>query len=90
MIEAYVLAGELLRADGDYRKAFPEYETRLKSFVDGKQMTARKSASTFVPETEFGVWLRNQATKVMNLPGVARLFLGEALRDDLDLPDYFR
>ena len=39
-IEAYVLAGELHRADGDFRRAFAAYETRLRSFVTAKQQAA--------------------------------------------------
>ena len=38
--EAYVLAGELLRADGDHRRAFNAYETRLRPFVRDKQSSA--------------------------------------------------
>ena len=37
MTEAYVLAGELLRANGDHRLGFANYETRLHRFVEGKQ-----------------------------------------------------
>ena len=89
IIEAYVLAGELHRAQGDVRRAFSEYERRLRPFIEKKQKTAQKFASTFAPETELGIWARNQATKLMNIPGVGNLLLGANLRDDLDLPDYF-
>jgi hypothetical protein len=41
MTEAYVLAGELVCADGDYLRAFDAYEERLRSFVDDKQTGAR-------------------------------------------------
>ncbi len=88
MLESYVLAGEIGRAGKDHRHAFAEYERRLRPFVTDKQKSAAKSASTFVPHTERGVWLRNQATKLMDLPGVGALLLGRALRDDIDLPDY--
>lgn len=88
MIEAYVLAGELHRAGSDPATAFTAYEQRLRGFVEGKQKTAEQFGSSMVPETEFGVWLRNQATKLMNIPGVAGLLLGRSLRDDFDLPDY--
>jgi 2-polyprenyl-6-methoxyphenol hydroxylase-like FAD-dependent oxidoreductase len=90
MTEAYVLAGELNRAGGDYRAAFANHEKRLRSFVEDKQRAAETFASSFVPKTSVGIWTRNQATRLMGLPGVAGLLLGRVvnLRDDFDLPDY--
>jgi 2-polyprenyl-6-methoxyphenol hydroxylase-like FAD-dependent oxidoreductase len=88
MTEAYVLAGEVSRASGDYATAFAAYDARLRPFIEGKQHTAANFASTFVPQTEFGIWLRNQATKLMALPGAANLMLGKSLSDDFALPDY--
>jgi 2-polyprenyl-6-methoxyphenol hydroxylase-like FAD-dependent oxidoreductase len=85
--EAYVLAGELARAEGDYQSAFTAYENRLRPFIEGKQHAAENFASTFVPQTQFGIWLRNQAIKLMALPGAANLMLGQSLRDDFSLPD---
>ncbi|WP_300180413.1 FAD-binding domain [Bradyrhizobium sp.] len=37
MISAYVLAGELAAAGGQYRQAFDNYEARLRSFIETKQ-----------------------------------------------------
>lgn len=88
MTEAYVLAGEMSRAAGDHERAFAAYDARLRPFVEGKQHSAESFASTFVPQTEFGVWLRNQATKLMALPGAASLMLGKSISDDFALPDY--
>ncbi len=85
--EAYVLAGEIARAEGDHQSAFTAYENRLRPFIEGKQHTAENFAATFVPQTQFGIWLRNQATKLMALPGVANLMLGKSMRDDFSLPD---
>ncbi|HEX5265114.1 MAG TPA: FAD-binding domain [Phenylobacterium sp.] len=87
MAEAYVLAGELCAAD-DHVRAFAAYEERLRAFVDAKQDSARGFATSFTPRTAFGVWARNQATKLMAIPGVAGLLVGAQMRDDLDLPDY--
>lgn len=88
MTEAYVLAGEISRASGDYAKAFAAFDARLRPFIEGKQHTSANLASTFVPQTEFGIWLRNKATKLMALPGAANLMLGKSLSDDFALPDY--
>lgn len=88
MAEAYVLAGEISRSSGDYAKAFAAYESRLRPFIEGKQHAAANFASTFAPRTAFGIWFRNQATRLMALPGAANLMLGKSLRDDFALPDY--
>ena len=90
MTEAYVLAGEIALAGGDYRTAFAAYEARLRPFVEGKQKAARDFASTFTPRTALGVWLRNQATKLMVIPGMADFMVGAQMRDDFKLPDYER
>jgi len=89
MTEAYVLAGELSRCGGDYQKAFAAFESRLRPFIEAKQTAAADFTSTFVPRSPFGIWLRNQATRLMALPGMANLLLGASLRDDFELPNYF-
>lgn len=87
MTAAYVLAGELSGV-GDWRAAFARYEARLRPFIEGKQRSARKFAGFFAPRTAFGLWFRNQATRLMRIPPVAnRLLIGE-IQDRFDLPDY--
>ena len=88
MTEAYVLAGELARADGDHREAFGAYERRLRPFITGKQDGARKFVSFFTPRTSVGIGVRNVAMRTMNVPAVADAILARTLRDDLELPDY--
>ncbi len=87
MTEAYVLASEVSRTPKDYEKAFTAYEGQLRPFIEGKQHAAGRFASTFIPRTEFGIWLRNQATKLMFLPGAANLMLRNVIRDDFTLPN---
>ena len=74
MTEAYVLAGELNRAGHDYQAAYRRYEQLMRPFVEGKQKLARYFASALVPKTWAGVWLRNQATKLMAFPALAHYF----------------
>ena len=88
MTEAYVLAGELARHDGDHAAAFAAYERRLRQFVEGKQKAARAFAGSFTPRTALGVWLRNQSTRLMAVPGLPDLLMSAQLRDDFELPDY--
>jgi len=87
MAEAYVLAGEIARAGSDHAAALSRYEERMKPFLAAKQESARKFASSFVPETAFGVVFRNWMMRLMNIPPVADFFVGE-LSDDIDMPDY--
>ncbi|WP_172292296.1 FAD-binding domain [Pseudoruegeria sp. HB172150] len=88
MTEAYVLAGELHRSGGQVEPALAVYEQRLRPFLEEKQKAARGFASSFAPETAFGVWLRRVATRMMVIPPVADLLIGNSLKDDITLPDY--
>jgi 2-polyprenyl-6-methoxyphenol hydroxylase-like FAD-dependent oxidoreductase len=88
LAQAYILAGELECAEGNHLQAFRAYERSLRSFLKGKQKAAEGFASSVVPETRFGVWFRNQATKIMRLPKMTEMLMGGTMRDDFDLPDY--
>jgi 2-polyprenyl-6-methoxyphenol hydroxylase-like FAD-dependent oxidoreductase len=88
MAEAYVLAGELHAARGDHAAAFARYQERLMPLVKRKQAMAAKFASSFAPRTAFGIAFRNLATRLLQLPFLAELLFGRALRDDVELPEY--
>lgn len=88
LAEAYILAGELKRSGGDHRRAFAEYERRLRPLITVKQRAARKFAGSFAPRTALGLSVRNAATRLMAIPAIAQLLIGRTLRDDLELPDY--
>jgi 2-polyprenyl-6-methoxyphenol hydroxylase-like FAD-dependent oxidoreductase len=88
LVEAYVLAGELHRAAGDFGQAFKAYETRLRRFIEEKQNRASTFVSFFAARTWPGIWLRNVGLRAMNIPVVGDLALNRALRDDIQLPDY--
>jgi len=88
MTGAYVLAGELACAHGDYRRAFDAYEARLRRFVEGKQAAAQKFAPVFAPQTRLGIWFRDLAMRTMNFRPLADLVLTRSVRDDFELPNY--
>jgi len=88
MIEAYVLAGELHRADGDFARAFTAYEARLRSFVTTKQRSALRFLNFFAPETAFALKWRNISVSALSLRFFAKRFLARSIHDDLDLPHY--
>jgi 2-polyprenyl-6-methoxyphenol hydroxylase-like FAD-dependent oxidoreductase len=88
MTGAYILAGELKKAGGDYQAAFRSYENMLGPFMARKQRAGESFASSFAPKTTFGIFLRNQVTRLMSIPFVANLAMGRLLADPLTLPAY--
>ena len=88
MTGAYVLAGELAKADGRHDEAFANYEKILRDFIGRKQQGAERFASAFAPKTRLGLQFRNWVVKAAAIPGVARLTFGRDIVDSLRLPDY--
>jgi 2-polyprenyl-6-methoxyphenol hydroxylase-like FAD-dependent oxidoreductase len=88
MVAAYVLAGELGKTAGLPQEAFERYEERLHPFIAGKQKAAVQFAGSFAPKTRFGLFFRNQITKVLKFPLLAKLAMGPSLLDRIDLPVY--
>jgi 2-polyprenyl-6-methoxyphenol hydroxylase-like FAD-dependent oxidoreductase len=88
MIEAYVLAGELHRANGDFTLAFAAYEARLRPFIIEKQKSALRLLNFFVPGSALSLKMRNIAINALSIRFFARRFLVRSLQDDLDLPHY--
>jgi 2-polyprenyl-6-methoxyphenol hydroxylase-like FAD-dependent oxidoreductase len=88
MVEAYVLAGELKASGGSYQKAFEKYQERLQPFLAMKQQSALRFADSFAPSSGLGLFLRNQAMKLLSVPLVADLAFGRGFNDKIDLPAY--
>jgi 2-polyprenyl-6-methoxyphenol hydroxylase-like FAD-dependent oxidoreductase len=88
MLEAYVLAGELHRADGDCARALAAYESRLRTFVSTKQKGALWFRGFFAPQTALGLMVRNLAVHAFALPLLAKPFWARSLHDDFTLPEY--
>ena len=88
MISAYVLAGELARADGRPGEAFASYEALLRDYIAIKQQGAARFASAFAPKTAWGLRFRNLVVSTFAIPGLARFAVGKEIIDRLQLPDY--
>jgi len=86
MTEAYVLAAELAAARGDHRAAFAAYERRMLPFLEQKQHSAARFASSFVPKTGLGIAFRNLVTRFLGIGAVADWFIVRDMRDDIELP----
>jgi 2-polyprenyl-6-methoxyphenol hydroxylase-like FAD-dependent oxidoreductase len=86
MVEAYMLAAELAHARGDHAEAFARYEKPLMPFLRTKQKAAIRLAPGFAPRSGLQLFLRNSIIRLFNLPFVARLAMGNSLRDAIELP----
>jgi 2-polyprenyl-6-methoxyphenol hydroxylase-like FAD-dependent oxidoreductase len=86
IVGAYVLAGELAAAGGDYREAFPAYENRLRGYAARWQRGA-SPGQFLAPSTATRLWLRNA---LFRSALVRRLLVAGtgSLAANLDLPDY--
>jgi 2-polyprenyl-6-methoxyphenol hydroxylase-like FAD-dependent oxidoreductase len=65
VVGAYILAGELAEADGDFAGAFEKYECLMRKFVKQCQGLADGGTDWFVPRTRFRLWLSNQMWKML-------------------------
>ncbi|MFI0961175.1 FAD-dependent monooxygenase [Streptomyces sp. NPDC021080] len=95
VVGAYVLAGELARAGGDHRRAFPAYERAMAEHVRGSRAVALSAAKTLIPTSRLGVWGLAQGARLISaLPtGAARAFLRLTTRsarfhDSVTVDDY--
>ena len=88
MVAAYILAGELHRANGDYAAAFARYEERFGPLVLHKQEAALGFAGTFAPQSKFALFLRNRVMNLLKLRWVADIVFSRGFRDTIVLPDY--
>jgi 2-polyprenyl-6-methoxyphenol hydroxylase-like FAD-dependent oxidoreductase len=88
MIAAYILAGEIYRANGDYAAAFARYQSLFGPFVLNKQKAALRLASTFAPRSKFALFLRNQIFNLLAIRWVTDLVIGRDLADSITLPEY--
>jgi 2-polyprenyl-6-methoxyphenol hydroxylase-like FAD-dependent oxidoreductase len=88
MTAAYVLAGELATSQDRPEEAFRRYEDLLRPFIRAKQQAAERFATSFVPRTRLGVFVRNQVIKAFRVPATAKMAIGRDIRDQLELPCY--
>jgi 2-polyprenyl-6-methoxyphenol hydroxylase-like FAD-dependent oxidoreductase len=88
MLGAYILAGELHAANGDFGRAFPAYEQRLQPFILRQQNAAASFAGSFTPKTTLGVFLRDCVLTLMNVPVVGVWLARRMFGDRFPLPDY--
>ncbi|CAG9984368.1 unnamed protein product [Clonostachys byssicola] len=60
MVGGYVLAGEYLRNGRDISAALKAYEAQMRPIIDDLQKIPPLIPGVLAPQTEWGIWLRNQ------------------------------
>ncbi len=95
VLGAYVLAGELARAEGDQLRAFAAYELAMREPVRLSRAFARGAAKTIIPGSRTGVWaLTRGAQLISRMPAplsrtLAKLNTkGVRMHDSMRVPDY--
>lgn len=90
VVGAYVLAGELAEAEGDYRVAFQKYESRMREFVAKCQGIADGGTDWFVPRTRFRLWLSTQMWKILPYTPWKNMMIDVPLKigNSIDLRNY--
>jgi 2-polyprenyl-6-methoxyphenol hydroxylase-like FAD-dependent oxidoreductase len=88
MTAAYILAGELKKAGGNHRIAFPRYESVFRPLIEQKQHSAERFAAWFAPRTSFGLHVRNATMQLMSVPFLTNWFMRGMIADRLALPEY--
>jgi 2-polyprenyl-6-methoxyphenol hydroxylase-like FAD-dependent oxidoreductase len=83
MAAAYILAGELYKANGDYAAAFKRYQEIFAPFIAAKQRAALRLAGAFTPKSKTALFLRNQVMNLLTVPWVADLTFARDFRDNL-------
>ncbi|MCZ8521661.1 FAD-dependent monooxygenase [Paenibacillus caseinilyticus] len=64
LVGAYVLAGELKLAQGDYTKAYAAYDQEMRSFVEKNQKIGLTAAGGMVADSSFKITLQNWMLRV--------------------------
>jgi 2-polyprenyl-6-methoxyphenol hydroxylase-like FAD-dependent oxidoreductase len=64
LVGAYVLAGELLTAQGDHQRAFPEYQKEMADYVQLNQKLG-ENVHQMVPGHRFTLWLQLVMLRMM-------------------------
>jgi len=95
VVGAYVLAGELARAHGDYPAAFAAYESTMREPVLRSRAFARGAAKSLVPSSRAAAWAMSQAVQLVSLlpasltRAVAKFNTkGVRMHDSMRVPDY--
>ncbi|EDM37799.1 oxidoreductase [Pedobacter sp. BAL39] len=94
MAGAYILAGELFKAD-HHEQAFEAYEKKMRAYVEACQKLPPGIPGLVYPTSKFGVAVLNQLVSAVGSKPVKwliGLFTGssKSAKDEIELPDYMK
>lgn len=81
LVGAYVLAGELAAAAGDYHTAFACYGQEMRGYVQANQQFAIGGVKEFAPQTRMQAWFRILMLKVLPYLPWKNLIIGKIMQD---------
>ena len=89
LVGAYVLAGELARANGDHHAAFARYEQVMRAYVTRAQQLPPGGMAGFAPRSRALIRARDFNMRLMAHWPMRLLLAGQFSKaGDIDLPDY--
>lgn len=89
MVGAYVLAGEMKKADGEYAAAFARYEATMREFVHEAQKMA-EGVSWFIPHTRMKLWFSKRMWSLMPQSTMRKLMIEQPAKiaNLVEIKDY--
>ena len=89
IVGAYVLAGEMKEANGDYAAAFVRYEATMRKFVSEAQKMA-EGVSWFIPHTRMKLWFSKKMWSLMPQSTMQKLMIEQPAKiaNIVEIKDY--
>lgn len=89
LVGAYILAGELGQARGDYQVAFERYQAHMRPYVDQAQQLPPGGVNGYAPNGALGISLRAASMRWMLRWPMRQMFAAQfAKAEAIDVPDY--
>jgi 2-polyprenyl-6-methoxyphenol hydroxylase-like FAD-dependent oxidoreductase len=90
LVGAYILAGELARAEGDFAAGLRAYDERLRPWITQIQVSAPGNGKTMTPNTALGIEFRRRMVQLQEYAPVKALVRRDRtqLSSAFALPDY--
>lgn len=91
LVGAFVLAGELKAADGDFARAFVAYEQKMRKFVEKNQKIGLIAAGSMIEKSNFKIFLRNLMLRIPTIMVVQFKMISKMIAkaaNGIELKDY--
>ncbi|WP_026565792.1 FAD-dependent monooxygenase [Bacillus sp. UNC41MFS5] len=91
LVGAFVLAGELKAANGDFTRAFVAYEQKMRKFVEKNQKIGRIAAGSMIEKSNFKIFLRNLMLRIPAIMNVQFMMISKMIAkaaNGIELKDY--